>query len=354
MQTRTSQSGFSLVELMVALVCTLLVSGAIYGLLSSGQGAFRREPEVADMQQNLRLAMDTISRDVATAGMGSITAAPLAQIFMPNLDNLDLPRPEVGASGKTDELSLMTSRSWCGAEQICNSSSGSTSHIWLTAQTSCAAANDTPIILMGDGTWTIRHVTGVTTDNGGGLCQGTQQADLAFAAETSGGLNVSGGLCTYNGFGSNPLSCNLTYPTAFILNGDVVTYRINLGSDGVPNLERGSARSLAATGIQYQVLARGIDDLQVEYATANDSTAFVAGAPLVVSGNYGTVITQVRITLSGRTTNQPNLTGVTADASGNLAIRSTLTSTVAVRTALLALSRQHITDPSPGPTPFWN
>ena len=48
------QRGFSLVELMVAMTVTLIVSGAIYGLLTSGSSAFRREPEVADRQQNIR------------------------------------------------------------------------------------------------------------------------------------------------------------------------------------------------------------------------------------------------------------------------------------------------------------
>jgi len=354
MLTRTSQSGFSLIELMVALVCTLLVSGAIYGLLSSGQGAFRREPEVADMQQNLRLAMDTISRDVATAGTGTVLAATFAQTFLPNLDSIDLPRPNfpgcTTCSGNTDELSLMTTHSSCEPEAVCSQATGSPGHIWMKAQTTCTALDDTPIILMGDSTWTIRHATNVTQDSGQAPCIAGQHANLTFAAEAAGRLNASGGLCVFNGFGSNPLSCTPTY----LLNGDVVTYRINLGGDGVPNLERGSARSLATTGSQFQVLARGIDDLQVEYATANDPTTFVAGAPLVLNNNYSTLITQVRITLSGRTTNQPNLTGMTADTSGRLAIRSSLTSTVAVRTALLAVSRQYASAPSPAPSPFWN
>jgi prepilin-type N-terminal cleavage/methylation domain-containing protein len=67
MTTRT-QSGFSLVELMVAMTVTLIVSAAIYGLLTSGSEAFRREPEIADRQQNIRVAMDVIARDVFNAG----------------------------------------------------------------------------------------------------------------------------------------------------------------------------------------------------------------------------------------------------------------------------------------------
>ena len=38
------QAGFSLVELMIAMVITLIVTGAIYGLLSGGESAFRCSP----------------------------------------------------------------------------------------------------------------------------------------------------------------------------------------------------------------------------------------------------------------------------------------------------------------------
>ena len=60
--------GFSLIELMVAMAVTLIVTGAIYGLMTGGQNAFRREPAITDRQQNIRLAMDIIMRDIASAG----------------------------------------------------------------------------------------------------------------------------------------------------------------------------------------------------------------------------------------------------------------------------------------------
>ena len=72
------ERGFSMVELMVAMTITLIVSGAIYGLLTSGSTAFRREPELADRQQNIRVAMDLISRDVYNAGASLPT---FSQVF---------------------------------------------------------------------------------------------------------------------------------------------------------------------------------------------------------------------------------------------------------------------------------
>ena len=80
-QTMRHERGFSLVELIVAMTVTLIVSSAIYGLLAAGGNAFRREPEVADRQQNIRAAMDLIARDVFGAGAAMPT---FAQVFTRN------------------------------------------------------------------------------------------------------------------------------------------------------------------------------------------------------------------------------------------------------------------------------
>ncbi len=75
-ETAGTQTGFSLVELMVAITITVIVTGAIYGLVTAGGNAFRREPEIADRQQSIRVAMDSISRDVLVAGQGLPTVRP--------------------------------------------------------------------------------------------------------------------------------------------------------------------------------------------------------------------------------------------------------------------------------------
>lgn len=67
---KAKEPGFSLVELLIAMVVTLVISGAIYALIASGQASFKREPEITDMQQNLRVAMSLIQRDIAIGGMG--------------------------------------------------------------------------------------------------------------------------------------------------------------------------------------------------------------------------------------------------------------------------------------------
>jgi type II secretory pathway pseudopilin PulG len=71
-----SGGGFSLVELVVALAICLVVSGAMLALLAGNQSALRLEPEAADTQQRLRVAAETLQRDLSRAGSGLAVAVP--------------------------------------------------------------------------------------------------------------------------------------------------------------------------------------------------------------------------------------------------------------------------------------
>ncbi len=65
-----SERGFSLIEVLISIAITLIVMGAVFGLLTRGQRSFQREPEVADLQQSARTALDLVSRDILQAGAG--------------------------------------------------------------------------------------------------------------------------------------------------------------------------------------------------------------------------------------------------------------------------------------------
>ena len=64
------ERGFSLVEVLISMLLTLVVMAAVYGLLLRGQQAFQREPQVVDLQQNGRSALTAVSADVLQAGTG--------------------------------------------------------------------------------------------------------------------------------------------------------------------------------------------------------------------------------------------------------------------------------------------
>jgi len=55
---------------LVSIMITLIVMGAVFGLLTKGQRSFQREPEVADLQQSARTALDLVTKDILQAGAG--------------------------------------------------------------------------------------------------------------------------------------------------------------------------------------------------------------------------------------------------------------------------------------------
>jgi hypothetical protein len=104
----------------------------------------------------------------------------------------------------------------------------------------------------------------------------------------------------------------------------------------------------------FQSVARGIEDLQVQYTQANGTvTTGAPGAPVVgplppVAASWGTLITQVQVTLSSRSEAR-NLQGSTTDVNLGTALRGSLTWTGSPRSALFALTLQ---SPAPSPAPW--
>ena len=69
-RTLRSESGYSLVELLISTAIMLVVTGAIFGLVNPSQGTAKVQPEVADLQQRLRVSSDTLFQELMMAGAG--------------------------------------------------------------------------------------------------------------------------------------------------------------------------------------------------------------------------------------------------------------------------------------------
>ena len=67
-KTRISEKGFTLTELLVAMVISGIVLAAIYSAYMSQQKAYSVTEAVTDPQQNLRAAMYLLEREVRMAG----------------------------------------------------------------------------------------------------------------------------------------------------------------------------------------------------------------------------------------------------------------------------------------------
>ena len=344
------QSGFSLIELMVALTVTLVVSGAIYGLLSGGQSAFRREPELTDRQQNARVALNLIMRDIANAGSGMPT---FIQTFTQNLNNCTnsttcpadtgyITRPDVPAE-VPDELEMLTNSGTKENEPACHTAGQGNSTVVTTVRNTGTSVNDNQIVLLftTSGQWTIRNVTNTQgTSSGAQNCDPGNQAhtNLIFGpGNDNTGLNRPSGVCTPNGFGTvTSTPCEVSQVSFATL----VRYRIRVDASGVPVLQRWSSddSSLINAGVlNYQTIARGIEDLEVQYTKASTPNTWVDGAPQVVNNDYTTLINQVRVTLIARAEGR-KLQGQKTSASGRTNVRGTLTSVGTPRATLVNLN----------------
>ena len=65
-----SQRGLTLIELMVALAICFIVIGAVYRAFTSQQRTYAIQDQVAEAQQNARVAMNILMRDLWMAGHG--------------------------------------------------------------------------------------------------------------------------------------------------------------------------------------------------------------------------------------------------------------------------------------------
>jgi type II secretory pathway pseudopilin PulG len=348
MKTRagTHEGGFSMIELLVAMAMTLVVTGAIFGLLTAGHNAFRREPELADRQQNIRVAMDLISRDIEGAGNGM---TPFVQAFT---DGLDAAGPAGPGGVNSDYLEILLNDGLCPTLDVAGSP-GAALHTTqvLPACFDTANSNGFMAYMWGSSgpanSGLSPGIVWIHTPAGGkagGPCGG---GTLNTPSGGGGGqVNLNGnGTC---GGGSACTNSNLCQNISLI---QVVRYEIapDPNDPTTPALWRsptGTALNGALSNNQppnapWQFVARGIEDLQIRYLTG----AGWADTPgPVTQPNYATIVREVQVTLSGRST-APNLQGETTSAlvgTGKDAVRGQLVSVISPRAAQLAVHQGNL------------
>jgi len=76
-----SEAGFTLAEMMIASAIMVTVTAAVFSLMNPAQGIFKAQPEVSDMQQRLRVAVDTLTKDLVMAGAGTYAGSSAGSLF---------------------------------------------------------------------------------------------------------------------------------------------------------------------------------------------------------------------------------------------------------------------------------
>jgi len=360
-QTRPSRrAGFSLVELMVAMTVTLIVAGAIYGLLAGGQNAFRREPELADRQQNARIAMDLIRRDVLDAGSGMV---PFVQAFTNGLNGAGIAPAtgqSTGASGAaTDVIEMLTTDGNC-QEVVLGAAPSAPAGPYASNEMlpACFPDNTRNAFVYVGGSAGDRLNYGVVLATADRPTGTAPFQILPLAPAVANANPAVRGFCGTAVLGTPASTCVRSLAV------EVVRYAIapDPADASVPSLWRSSTGRFDATGNvvanppggNWQLVARGIEDLQIRYRSGagwsdvpgDVSCAGACASPTLTDLN--TIVREVQITVWSRAA-AANVAGQTTAAAGPRALRGQLTTTVSPRAALQA--RNLI--PAGGSTPEW-
>lgn len=99
-----NERGTTLIELMVAMVAALLTVAAMMGVFSVGQRLYRTQEQVSDTQQNVRVSVDAIARDLRMANFGPCGAT--VQSFGTAIELLPITHVN-GAGAAPDQVAIM-------------------------------------------------------------------------------------------------------------------------------------------------------------------------------------------------------------------------------------------------------
>jgi prepilin-type N-terminal cleavage/methylation domain-containing protein len=332
--TKRGQQGFSLVELMVAMLVTLLVSGAVFGLMTAGQGSFRREPALTDRQQNIRVAMEVIQRDLASGGAGM---PAFQQVFLrQNLHNtalLNAQGPQgvnTGLAGRSDFLQVFGNDGQCPDLTVdpANPKDGNNLNMVLQVPP-CFGEHQMVLVVFPPGT---------VPESAWGFAHNNHADDIKVNFPNGQGPPGS----TVPGTPPWPV-----VPIS-VQRIQLVRYEIAPDADGVPSLWRSTTggfnvdddyEAAPSPGGFWQQAARGIEDMQVRYRAGGG--AYADSPPVVADDDYTTIVRDVEVTLwaraiganlQGQTVAPGQGTGVNAQA-----VRGSMVSVTTPRAALLAL-----------------
>lgn len=323
---KQKQSGVTLIELLIAMLLGLVLTGGILQMFSSSRQTNRVHEATSRMQENGRMGLEVIARDVRMADFWGC-ASGITDIVN-NLDNSGTGFVDFGAGGLagTDGAS--------GAPDTLIMRGGVSSGLGLeppygpqaSANIMVAAGNDLEqgdIIFVSDcsggdifqvtnanpgDTGTVVHNTGSTTDPGN--------------------FNVSNPGCP----GANAHCLSKVYGAdASLFDVEQITYNIGVGSEGQPALFR--------NGEEY---LDGVEDFQILYGEDTDASSVanyfvpanqVADMNNVVSIRFALVTRSQDDNLTSGATQSYTVLG-SAKTAPDQRLRQVYTTTVTIRNRL--------------------
>lgn len=310
---RSGERGFTIVELMVATVLFLIVTGSIYGLLAISRSDRFTANQRVEVLKSLRSSLNMIGRDALNAGYGyrktgalvpdnivgtrlgiatdyDTVNDSLVAVMTGNAINTNALQPDTTV--KTDIVSFIyrdmtfNDGNALTVDRIENSSGTILLRIKSPATHANVAVGD--LYLVESGEAVLANVTG--------KAGGTANNKLIFAENAAIGINQS--------YTASPLRTLITYPASMTR---VRLVRYSVKNDGT--LVRTIYGNNGSTFEQEQPLAYGVMNMQIKYVledgTVKDDP--IAGTDGIAGTSDDTTpllaqVRQVTVTLRARST----------------------------------------------------
>lgn len=262
-RANSSQRGFTLIEIMIALLIGVFLTAGVIQIFISSKQAYRLQENLSRLQENGRFAMDHLTKGIRMAGyMGcsssaqsttiivdptKISIASLSLNAISGLDNV-ANNWDAKACGTnecvagTDVINFMTSGS-CGGKLVGNMKSDN-ANIQIDANNTCGIDKDEVVIISdcsssdifgatsaskGEGKQTIAHANNINIDN---------RLSKAYGED------------------------------AEIFSPQLMSYFIRLGTGGVPALWRFNRTDASSNP---EELVEGIENMQILYGVDTDT-----------------------------------------------------------------------------------
>lgn len=140
------ESGYSLIELLVSTAIMVTVTGAIFSLMNPAQGSAQTQPEVADMQQRMRVGNETIFKELMMAGAGPYQGAvtgSLVNFFAPVLPRrIGRLNPDAATVFREDAITLTYIPNTYSQTTLSGAMPTTSAELKVTPQSNCPADGD--------------------------------------------------------------------------------------------------------------------------------------------------------------------------------------------------------------------
>jgi prepilin-type N-terminal cleavage/methylation domain-containing protein len=230
------ESGFTLIELVIAMTITLLIAGAIANVAQPARAAFDRVPAELDLQQRARTAIDALSQALRSSG-NNVAATERLGLLSDILPTASVSGPD--ESGPFTELTVIVPVTDAAQGVLFADQAGSGAAIAL-ATTHCPGVTD---------------VCGFTIGRSAVIADGAGNYDVFTIAATNAGARLV----------TPAHALSRSYPVgSVVIEADEFTFSLAQQADGSYSLIRRTAAGAVqpivdfVSDLQFQVTGRDV------------------------------------------------------------------------------------------------